>query len=435
MTKQRSIAARLGRALRRSPRYLVRRAIDSARRRHETSVVVRLPADSDRPRLLARRRRARHRTDCGIDLAAQPFFILSAERARSFPVHFWPSTRRRRRDRAGRRRRAAPRIRSARVRPAAARTPLPWHTDFKTGREWPLAVLHRHRIQRARSADRRQGAVGAQPLSALHRARPGVLADRRRAVRRGVRRRDRRTGSRANPLSLRRELGVRDGRRAARRQLDLGLLFLCRLGGLPRSRRSAPLSRVAVPPWRVRRHASRAGRRQRQPLSVRRRRPGLSRLLLPATADGPPRGSRSARRSSCTEIFNQTTRRRRRLRAVDRLPPAGARSVSDQLPAAAIGTANRCPAECWARLERMCEFVAGVHQARRPRAAHRRRRRRPGAEARDAGDQRPSVSAVERRVAVRPGRLQGVGGPMLGGVVLAARRRTRRGSTSRAAGQ
>ena len=40
------------------------------------------------------------------------------------------------------------------------------------------------------------------------------------------------------------------------------------------------------------------------------------------------------------------------------------------------------PDECWSRLERMCEFVAGLYQAGWPRAAHRRRRRRPHAETR-----------------------------------------------------
>ena len=85
------------------------------------------------------------------------------------------------------------------------------------------------RLRRARSPDRRQGAVGAEPLSALHGARAGLLADRRRALRAGVRRRGQRL-DRAQPVGLRRELGVRDGRRAARRQLDLGLLLHGRLG-------------------------------------------------------------------------------------------------------------------------------------------------------------------------------------------------------------
>ncbi len=44
-------------------------------------------------------------------------------------------------------------------------------------------VLAAHRVHRARSADRRQGAVGAEPLPALHDARSGLLADRRRALR------------------------------------------------------------------------------------------------------------------------------------------------------------------------------------------------------------------------------------------------------------
>ena len=101
---------------------------------------------------------------------------------------------------------------------------LPWHTDFKTGRRVAAAVRAEHRLPGARSPDRRQSAVGAQPLPALHDARPGLLADRRRALRAGIRRRSPRL-DRAQSVGLRRELGVRHGRRAARRQLDLGLLL------------------------------------------------------------------------------------------------------------------------------------------------------------------------------------------------------------------
>jgi hypothetical protein len=129
--------ARLRRALRRSPRYLIRRAIDSARRR------TRRPWSYVYPRLLTDRALL---TAVGAttvdqlwhDLSRQAFFISPAERDAivSRFLHDYPE---------------AP---GAIVKDADAvlchefdllgsgprllGTPLPWHTDFKTGREWPV---------------------------------------------------------------------------------------------------------------------------------------------------------------------------------------------------------------------------------------------------------------------------------------------------------
>ena len=128
---------RLRRALR-SPRHLVWRAIDSARRR------ARRPWSYLYPRLLTQRALlaslgARDVDRLWVDLAAQPFFISSAERA-NVAARFladYPESRA-----------EITRAADAVVRhqfdllgsgPQQLGTPLPWHTDFKTGRRWPLA--------------------------------------------------------------------------------------------------------------------------------------------------------------------------------------------------------------------------------------------------------------------------------------------------------
>jgi len=128
---------RLRRALR-SPRHLVWRANDSARRR------ARRPWSYLYPRLLTQRALlaslgARDVDRLWVDLAAQPFFISSAERA-NVAARFladYPESRA-----------EITRAADAVVRhqfdllgsgPQQLGTPLPWHTDFKTGRRWPLA--------------------------------------------------------------------------------------------------------------------------------------------------------------------------------------------------------------------------------------------------------------------------------------------------------
>ncbi len=73
----------------------------------------------------------------------------------------------------------------------------------------------------------------------------------------------------------------------------------------------------------------------------------------------------------------------------------------------------------------------GVHQARWHRPAHRRRRRRPGAEAGSAGHQRSPVSAGGRRRAVQPRRLQARERRLRRRGVLAARGRSGRRPSTR----
>jgi hypothetical protein len=130
--------ARVGRALRRPPRYIAWRLLDAARRR------ARRPWSLVYPRLLTERAllfalRAPDVDRLWDDLASQPFFIDSRQRASTATAF-------------GRQhadscddlvRRADAILRHEfdllgsgpqRLGPA-----LPWHTDFKTGREWPLA--------------------------------------------------------------------------------------------------------------------------------------------------------------------------------------------------------------------------------------------------------------------------------------------------------
>jgi len=130
--------ARVYRALQRPPGYLARRVLDAARRR------ARRPWAHVYPRLLTERTLVSSLGAPSVDalwgdLAREPFFIAASDRASTaaaFDAHY-PGGRGdvvRRADAAlghefdllG----SGPRQLGAR---------LPWHTDFKTGRAWPLA--------------------------------------------------------------------------------------------------------------------------------------------------------------------------------------------------------------------------------------------------------------------------------------------------------
>ena len=86
-----------------------------------------------------------------------------------------------------------------------------------------------------------------------------------------------------------------------------GFHFFARLGGLPRSRDfAAAFLRALFMHGEFVVNAPRESRRQRQPLPVRRRRPRLPRLLLPARRrSGRAVAGARPRPSSCTEIFKQ----------------------------------------------------------------------------------------------------------------------------------
>jgi hypothetical protein len=130
--------ARLRRALRRSPGYLARRALESARYR------TRRPWAYVYPRLLTEGALLRSLGAPGVDalwddLARQPFFVSAADReARTARfAQEYPDSR------AGLVQAAEAALRHEfdllGSGPRSLGTPLPWHTDFKTGREWPLA--------------------------------------------------------------------------------------------------------------------------------------------------------------------------------------------------------------------------------------------------------------------------------------------------------
>lgn len=129
--------ARLRRALHRSPGYLAWRALESARYR------TRRPWAYVYPRLLTERALLRSLGAADIDalwddLARQPFFVSAADReARTARfLQEYPDSR----DALVQAGDAALRhefdLLGSGVRSLG--TPLPWHTDFKTGREWPL---------------------------------------------------------------------------------------------------------------------------------------------------------------------------------------------------------------------------------------------------------------------------------------------------------
>ena len=89
---------------------------------------------------------------------------------------------------------------------------------------------------------------------------------------------------------------------------------------------------------------------------LRRRGPRLSRLLLQAR---PARQALARRRPRHRRPGNPEPdhRRRRGLRAVDRVSPARPRSRSSRRTSCWCDTTNRCRPRPLARLERMCEFV------------------------------------------------------------------------------
>jgi hypothetical protein len=132
------VGSRLRRALRRSPQYLVRRAIDSARRR------ARRPWSYVYPRVLTERALLSCNGARDIDqlwraLAEQPFFVSSAERAGivdRFVTEYPDSQVEIERAADAVMRHEFDLLGSG---PQQLGTPLPWHTDFKSGRRWPAA--------------------------------------------------------------------------------------------------------------------------------------------------------------------------------------------------------------------------------------------------------------------------------------------------------
>ena len=184
------LPVRIRRALKRPPEYFVRRAVDSAARRARRpwSHVVPAPAH----RADAARRRSAPATSNALwdDLAQQPFFV---QRRRPCSRRGCVSPRgipRRRQDVL----RAADAVLRHEFDLLGIGAADAGHAAAVARRLQDRPALaarlqQRHRVHRARPAVRREGALGAESLPALHPARPGLLADRRRPVRAGVRRR------------------------------------------------------------------------------------------------------------------------------------------------------------------------------------------------------------------------------------------------------
>ena len=132
-----SIATRVGRLLRRPPRQIAQRVWDAAERRTRrpwTQVYPRLLTD----RAVLRAIGARDVNEAWSALARQPFFVIPAERetaTKQFVAAF-PDARQ-----------AILSAADASLRhefdllgsgPVSLGQPLPWHTDFKTNRQWPV---------------------------------------------------------------------------------------------------------------------------------------------------------------------------------------------------------------------------------------------------------------------------------------------------------
>jgi hypothetical protein len=130
--------SRLARALRHPPHHLVERAIDSARRR------ARRPWSYVYPRLLTERALlaslgARNVDQAWCELAEQPFFVRGSDRAgvvERFSAQYPGGCADLVRDADAILRHEFDLLGSG---PQQLGTPLPWHTDFKTGRQWPAA--------------------------------------------------------------------------------------------------------------------------------------------------------------------------------------------------------------------------------------------------------------------------------------------------------
>ena len=133
-----SIVVRVGRLLRRPPRQIARRVWDAAERR------TRRPWTHIYPRLLSLRAllhaiQARDVNDAWSAIAAQPFFVRPADRAATSAAFLsaYPDAQ------AGILAAADAALRHQfdllGSGPVSLGASLPWHTDFKTNRQWPVA--------------------------------------------------------------------------------------------------------------------------------------------------------------------------------------------------------------------------------------------------------------------------------------------------------
>ena len=242
---------------------------------------------------------------------------------------------------------------------------IDWHSDFKSGRRWPL----RHGSLLTVSYGDGSDVKVPWELSRFQHL-PLLAVD-------GQHRRDRSPAgklARRESRRDRRQLGHDDGRRHPCRQLGRRARSLRRGSGSPalvRAGAREPAAARAIHP-----DASRVEQSAREPLPLGRRRPARqsphsSRAVARA---GTGRGGR--RRSSSTEMEHQVRpdgsaheASTSYHRLVTELFVCGTQAA-DALDPGSIPDWYR------ERLELMLSFVARLHPARRARAADRRRRRR-----------------------------------------------------------
>ncbi len=407
--------ARLRRALRRSPGYLARRALESARYR------TRRPWAYVYPRLLTERALLRSLGASGVDalwddLARQPFFVSASDReARTARfVEEYPDSRA-----------ALVQAAEAALRhefdllgsgPRSLGTPLPWHTDFKTGREWPLAYcadIEYNELDRPTDVKVPWELSRCQHFTRLGQAY-WLTGDERYAEEFVA---ETTSWIDANPLSY----GVNWAC-----AMDVALravswiwgfhFFAQSLACRDRAFRGRFLRVLFMHGEFVVKHLEKADLNGNHYLCD-----GVGLVFLGCFF----RRARSATRWLALgraiveqEVFEQTTPDGvdfEQATAYHRLVLEGFLTSYELLRSAGEDVPACVPAAAGAHVR----VRPGLHQAGRTRAAHRRRGRRPHPDPGHAGDWRSPVPALARRRPVWPRRFQVVGGQVLGRDLLA----------------
>ena len=194
----------------------------------------------------------------------------------------------------------------------------------------------------AARARRHQAAVGAGAVPALAAARPGVPADRRRSLRAGDRPRAARLHG-GQPDRHRRQLDLHDGRGDARGQLGA------------RARVDPVVREPAAEFWReayealfdhgafIERNLENTLRGDQQSLPEQRRRPVLPGGRVSTICPAGPAWDRQCRDVARAGNGRAGAARRRRLRVVRSVSPAGQRAVPRRRARLAETQARRCP--------------------------------------------------------------------------------------------
>ena len=405
------------------PREVLARIGEEAPARRAPAVVAHLPGDFHRARAPRRGERGHRSTRCGASWPSAPFFLTPAIASRG-PRRFGRGIREPDATSS-----PPPSAFSARVRSARIGAQVPRTAGCRGTRTSRPAASGR-----SRTAPTSNTASSIEPTDVkvpweLSRCQHFPLlgqaywltGDERYA--REYVDRDRRL-DRAQPVGPRRQLGVRDGRGAARGQLDLGLLLLCRQRRLRRCRRfAAGCCAASICTASTSRRIS----RRAPSTAITTCRDGVGLVFLGAffrRTRARPRVAGAGTIDRGRRNADAGHRRWRRLRSVDRLPSSRARAVPHRRISCSALHGETVPAAQRERLERMFEFVEAYTKPDGRAPLDRRCRRWPRADSGTAADQRSSLPAVDRRGAVRTRRFQVCRRPILGRVVLAARARS-----------